>query len=170
MGAAGYVLAMKELTEQLAEERLNVDFIVVASSSGGTQAGLVVGAEVYAFRGRVLGISIERPAEELKTQVAALATATATHLGLGTFSVAGQVEVNDDYLGQGYGILSDLEREAIRLVAQLEGVLLDPVYTGRAMGGLIDLIRWGAFTRGQSVLFWHTGGTPAIFAYGDEVL
>jgi L-cysteate sulfo-lyase len=170
IGAAGYVLAMKELSEQIAEERLNLDFIVFASSSGGTQAGLVLGAAVYGFRGRVLAISIDRPAEELKTHVAALATATATHLGLGTISVASHIEVNDDYLGQGYGILGDAEREAIRLVAQIEGILLDPVYTGRAMSGLIDLIRWGAFTRGQSVLFWHTGGLPAIFAYGDELL
>ena len=170
MGAAGYVLAMKELSEQMVEERLNVDFIVVASSSGGTQAGLVLGAAVYEFRGRVLGIAIDHPAEELKTHVAALATATATHLGLGTMSLGGQIEVNDDYLGEGYGILSDSDREAIRLVAQLEGILLDPVYTGRAMGGLIDLIRWGAFTRSQRVLFWHTGGTPAIFAYGEELL
>jgi D-cysteine desulfhydrase family pyridoxal phosphate-dependent enzyme len=170
MGATGYVLAMKELSEQFSDEKLNADFIVMASSSGGTQAGLVLGAKVYDFRGRVLGISIDRRAEELKTQVAALATATATHLGLGTVSVASSVEVNDDYLGKGYGILNDADREAIRMVAQLEGVLLDPVYTGRAMGGLIDLIRWGAFTRGQSVLFWHTGGLPAIFAYADELL
>ncbi|MCI0398827.1 MAG: D-cysteine desulfhydrase family protein [Chloroflexi bacterium] len=170
VGATGYVMAMEEFMAQLAAAGLNVDFIVFASSSGGTQAGLVLGARVYAFRGRVLGISVDRPAEELQTQVAALATATATHLGLGTVSVAGQVEVNDDYLGEGYGVLGEAEREAIRLVAQLEGILLDPVYTGRAMGGLIDLIRWGAFTHRQTVLFWHTGGTPALFAYGDELL
>jgi D-cysteine desulfhydrase len=117
----------------------------------------------------MLGISVDRPADELKAQVAALATATATHLGLGTVSVAGEVEVNDDYLGEGYGIMHDGDREAIRLLAQVEGILLDPVYTGRAMGGLIDLIRWGAFTRGQTVLFWHTGGAPALFAYGREL-
>jgi L-cysteate sulfo-lyase len=116
-----------------------------------------------------LGISIDRPADELKTQVAALATATATHLGLGTVSVGEAVEVNDDYLGDGYGVLGDGEREAIRLAAKLEGLLLDPVYTGRAMAGLIDLIRWGAFTRSQRVLFWHTGGPPALFAYGEQL-
>jgi D-cysteine desulfhydrase len=169
MGATGYVQAMEELAYQLAEQRQNVDFIVFASSSGGTQAGIVLGARVTGFRGRLLGISVDRPADELKAQVAALATATATHLGLGTVSVAGEVEVNDDYLGEGYGIMHDGDREAIRLLAQLEGILLDPVYTGRAMGGLIDLIRWGAFTRGQTVLFWHTGGAPALFAYGREL-
>ncbi len=170
MGATGYVLAMRELTAQLAAERINVDFIVFASSSGGTQAGLVVGAEVYGFHGHVLGISIDSPAEELKTQAAALATATATHLGLGMLPLAERVEVNDDYLGGGYAVVGETEREAIRMAAQLEGILLDPVYTGRAMGGLIDLIRWGAFTRGQSVLFWHTGGTAALPAFADKLV
>ncbi|MCO5199775.1 MAG: pyridoxal-phosphate dependent enzyme, partial [Anaerolineae bacterium] len=89
---------------------------------------------------------------------------------LGLLSLHDRFEVNDDYLGDGYGILSETEREAITLLAQKEGVLLDPVYTGRAMGGLIDLIRWGAFTRGQRVLFWHTGGSPALFAYGNHLL
>lgn len=169
MGATGYVLAMQELMEQLSSQHLNVDFIVFASSSGGTQAGMVLGAEAHGYRGRILGISNDRPADELQTQVAALATATATHLDLKTISIHDSVEVNDDYLGDGYGILNDVDREAIRLVAQMEGILLDPVYTGRAMGGLIDLIRWGAFTRRQTVLFWHTGGTPALFAYEGQL-
>ncbi|NKQ36143.1 MAG: D-cysteine desulfhydrase family protein [Chloroflexi bacterium] len=170
MGATGYVLAMQELMEQLAAQRINVDFIVFASSSGGTQAGLVVGAAVYGFHGHILGISVDSPAEELKMQAAALATATATHLGLGMLPLAERVEVNDDYLGGGYAVVGEIEREAIKMVAQLEGILLDPVYTGRAMGGLIDLIRWGAFTRGQSVLFWHTGGTAALPAFADKLV
>ncbi len=170
MGATSYVLAMKELTEQLAAASINIDFIVFASSSGGTQAGIVLGAEVYGFRGQVLGISVDHPADDLKMQVSALATATATHLGVGTISIAHKVEVNDDYLGDGYAMVGETEREAIQMVAQLEGILLDPVYTGRAMGGLIDLIRWGAFTRGQSVLFWHTGGAAALPAFADKLL
>lgn len=170
MGATGYVAAMQELTEQMRQEGLNVDFIVLASSSGGTQAGAVLGAEVYDFRGQILGISVDHPADTLKTLVSALATATATHLGLGTLSVADAVDVNDDYLGEGYAQVGETEREAIQLVAQLEGILLDPVYTGRAMGGLIDLVRWGAFTRSQTVLFWHTGGTAALPAFADKLL
>lgn len=169
VGAAGYVLAMEELTAQLEAARLNIDFIVFATSSGGTQAGLVLGAKVYGFRGQILGISVDHPAETVKTQVSALATATATHLGLGTVSVADMVAVNDDYLGEGYAQIGDPEREAIQMMAQLEGVLLDPVYTGRAAAGLIDLIRWGAFKRSQNVLFWHTGGSPALFAYNDKL-
>ncbi len=169
VGATSYVLAMEELMTQLAAEQLNIDFIVFASSSGGTQAGLVLGARAYGFRGQLLGISVDHDAQSLQTQVAALATATATHLGMGTLSVADQVAVNDDYLGGGYAVLGETEIEAIRLMAQFEGILLDPVYTGRAMGGLIDLIRWGAFSRGHKVLFWHTGGMPALFAYADKL-
>lgn len=170
MGAAGYVLAMEELMGQIAAAQHNIDFIIIASSSGGTQAGLALGAHLYNFRGQIIGISIDQEASDLKMQVAALATATATHLGLGTISVLDKVEVNDDYLGDGYGVLGDPEREAVQMMAQLEGILLDPVYTGRTMAGLIDLIRWGAFTRQQTVLFWHTGGTPALFAYGEKLL
>lgn len=169
MGATGYVLAMEELMKQLTAEKIYIDFIVFASSSGGTQAGLAVGAEITGFRGKILGISVDHRADDLKTQVAALATATATHLGLGMLPTAGRVDVNDDYIGEGYAMVSETEREAIRMTAQQEGILLDPVYTGRAMGGLIDLIRWGAFTRGQSVLFWHTGGAAALSAFADKL-
>lgn len=170
IGATGYVLAMRELTEQATAARLNFDFIVFASSSGGTQAGLVLGARAFGYRGTVLGISVDHPAESLSTQVAALATATATHIGLDALSVADLVNVNDDYIGEGYARVGETEREAIRMMAQIEGILLDPVYTGRAFGGLIDLIRWGAFTRGQRVLFWHTGGTAALPAFADRLL
>ncbi len=170
IGATGYVLAMRELMEQMSTLRLNFDFIVFASSSGGTQAGLTLGAHTYGYRGTALGISVDQPADALKTQVAALVTATATHLGLDTLSIADKVNVNDDYLGEGYARVGETEREAIKLMAQIEGILLDPVYTGRAFGGLVDLIRWGAFTRGQRVLFWHTGGTAALPAFADRLL
>lgn len=170
VGATGYVKAMQELTQQLQEERINVDFIVHASSSGGTQAGIVLGADVYGFSGQILGISISHPAEAIETQAAALATATATHLNLRDLPLAGKFDVNDDYLGEGYAVVGAPEREAIQMAAQLEGILLDPVYTGRAMAALIDLIRWGAFTRGQSILFWHTGGTAALPAFAERLL
>lgn len=170
VGATGYVKAMQELMSQLEAEKQNIDFIVFASSSGGTQAGMVLGAQLYSFHGQVFGISVDHPADGLRTQVAALATATATHLGLEPQAIIDKVVVNDDYLGQGYAIVGEIEREAIQLVAQREGILLDPVYTARAMGGLVDLIRWGAFTRGQTVLFWHTGGTAALPAFADRLL
>ncbi len=170
LGATSYVAAMQELMLQLEKERLNLDFIVIASSSGGTQAGMALGAHVYDFRGRILGIAIDSSAETLTAQVGALATATSTHLGLGLQPIADRIEVNDEYSEPGYGVVTQIEREAIQMVAQKEGILLDPVYTGRAMAGLIDLIRWGAFTRRQRILFWHTGGLPALFAYPNELV
>ena len=169
MGATSYVWAMHELMEQLQTQRLNVDFLVLASSSGGTQAGIALGATVYGFRGKVLGISVDESAETLQTKIASLVTATSTHLGLGMIPIADRITVNDDYIEPGYAVMTEVEKEAIQLVAQNEGILLDPVYTGRAMGGLIDLIRWGAFTRRQTVLFWHTGGFPSLFAYNKRL-
>ena len=161
MGATAYVRAIGELQVQMQQAQLNLDFIVMASSSGGTQAGLVLGKQVYGLRTQILGISVDQPADTLRTQVGALATATATHIGLGTLSVIADVDVNDDYVGGGYAILGEAEREAIQMMASLEGILLDPVYTAKAMAGLIDLVRWGALTRGQSVS-WHRRHSGAL--------
>ena len=170
LGAAGYVAAMEEICRQAGEPGGGIyDHIVFASSSGGTQAGLAVGAKALHYPGRLLGISVDEDAGTLKARVARLATETAAHLGLGLSLGPGDVEVNADYLGGGYGVLGDLEREAIRLAARLEGLLLDPVYTGRAFGGLIDLIRQGAFRTDERVLFVHTGGLPALFAYSRQL-
>jgi len=166
-GAAAYALAVAELMEQCRQSDLEgcpPDWIVFPSSSGGTQAGLVLGARLYGYPGKVLGISVDEPAEELKARVATLATATADLLSERLKFSPDEVLVDDSYLGGGYGVLGKPEREAIRLFARNEGLLLDPVYTGRASAGLIDLIRKGFFSRGETVLFWHTGGTPALFA------
>lgn len=169
-GASAYVLAMEELNKQLQAQDLFFDHIVLASSSGGTQAGLVLGQIVTKWRGKVYGICVDSSAETFRTQIAALTTATAAHLQIPLeTSILDYIHLNDDYIGAGYGVVTETEREAIQLLGQLEGILLDPVYTGRAMGGLIDLIRWGAFTKRQRILFWHTGGMPALFAYADEI-
>ncbi len=161
IGALGYVFAMEELMGQ----NVHPDWIVVASSSGGTQAGLVVGARLFGYQGRILGISIDKPEVELSRDIVAdLATCTAHKLGESLTFTQADILVNDSYLGQGYGVLSEREIEAIQLFARTEGLLLDPVYTGRAAAGLLDLIRRGFFKPGERVLFWHTGGTPALFA------
>jgi L-cysteate sulfo-lyase len=169
IGATGYVAAMEELMEQARKMNLSFDRIVFASSSGGTQAGLVVGAKATEYKGQVLGISVDEQREDLQRKVAELATATAAHLKLDFRFVPDEIAVNADYLGAGYGVMGEPEREAIRLAAQTEGLLLDPVYTGRAFAGLIDLIRKGDIGKNETVLFWHTGGTPALFAYADEL-
>ena len=164
VGVCGYVAAMEELLAQAAQAGLSFDHIVLASSSGGTQAGLTVAARALGYRGRILGISVDLPADPLRRRMAELATATADHLGLPLTFAPEDFAVEDGYRGGGYGVISDLEREAIRLLARTEGLLLDPVYTGRAFGGLIDLIRRGVFSPQERVLFWHTGGVAGLFA------
>jgi D-cysteine desulfhydrase family pyridoxal phosphate-dependent enzyme len=166
LGALGFEAAFQELLEQ----SVHVDWIVVASSSGGTQAGLALGARRAGWPGRVLGISIDQPAAELRVTVASIATAAAERLDLPIRIEPGDVLVDDGYLGRGYGIVGPPEQEAIQQFARLEGLLLDPVYTGRAAAGLIDLARAGFFKAGESVLFWHTGGGPALFAGGYQDL
>jgi D-cysteine desulfhydrase family pyridoxal phosphate-dependent enzyme len=169
IGAAGYVAALLELVEQAKANHLRFDAIVFATSSGGTQSGLVLGAKLSGYTDRVLGISVDHPADQLVPLLVDLANATARHIGAAiSFSIQ-DFEVNDHYLGGGYAVMGEAEREAIHLCAQTEGLLVDPVYTGRAMAGLIDLIHAGEFRVGQNVLFWHTGGTPALFAYAEQL-
>lgn len=160
VGALGYAAGFKELLDQ----QIAFDWIVVASSSGGTQAGLVLGAYRAQWSGKILGISIDEPQEILQQVVAKIASQGAETLDETHLFEAGEILVNADYLGGGYGVLGAPEIEAIRMFAQYEGLLLDPVYTGRAAAGMIDLIRKGFFKPGEAVLFWHTGGTPALFA------
>lgn len=159
-GAAAYAYALEELLAQGPPP----DWIVFASSSGGTQAGLVAAARLLGYSGRILGISVDEPAAGLQAKVAALATQTSQLLGQPAGFQPQDILVNADYLGQGYAQMGEAEAEAIRLFARHEGLLVDPVYTGRAAAGLIDLIRRGHFTPEESVLFWHTGGAPALFA------
>ena len=169
IGICGYVSALEELLEQCRERDLHFDRIVFASSSGGTQAGLALAARELGYGADILGISVDLEADSLKDKVALLAMKTAAHLGLIHTFVAEDFSVNDDYLGGGYAVVGDLEREAIAAVAQAEGLLLDPVYTGRAFGGLLDLIRQGALDSSERILFWHTGGTGGLFGHADQL-
>ena len=160
IGAAAYVTAFSELVTQ----ELSPDTIVFATSSGGTQAGLVLGSKVNHSNTRILGISVDVHAEDLKMKVSKLINETADRMQVNISAEANEILVDDSYIGEGYGVVSSLERDAIKLFAQKEGLLLDPVYTGRAAGALIDMISKGKFKAGEQVLFWHTGGTPALFA------
>jgi D-cysteine desulfhydrase family pyridoxal phosphate-dependent enzyme len=170
LGAAAYALAMVELKEQMEANNLSFDRIIFASSSGGTQAGLVVGAGMTGFRGEVSGISVDEDLETLRSTVARIATETATLLGQPRAYSPQDISANTDYLGAGYAIMGKPEREAIELFAQTEGILVDPVYTGRAAAGMIDLIRRGVIGKQETILFWHTGGTPALWAYADQLV
>jgi L-cysteate sulfo-lyase len=169
-GAVGYVAALEELVLQLQERRLAVDRVVFASSSFGTQAGMCVGAKALGFGAQLAAIAIDSTAQELGAGVAELATRTARHMGLALSFSPAEVVGHDGYLGAGYAVLGEPEREAIHLMARQEGILLDPVYTGRAMAGLIDLVRKGDFGKDETILFWHTGGSAALFAYADELV
>jgi len=163
-GASAYVAAISELEEQ----GLKFDRVVFASSSGGTQAGMIVGVKALELTTLITGISVDKPSEELQPLILNLAQQISELLGLNLTFQADDVDVDDRYLGGGYGVMGKIEREAIELFASTEGILLDPVYTGRAAAGMIDRIRKGEFGLDERILFWHTGGTPALFAYADE--
>ena len=167
-GALGYVFALEELMEQ----NSSFDWIVFATSSGGTHAGLTLGKHLFRFKGNILGISIDEDESWLKKHVSVLASDTAKLLGEQKRFKIRDVLANDSYCQAGYGVMTNLEREAVQLFAKYEGLLLDPVYTGRAAGGMIDLIRKGFFNPKDKLLFWHTGGTPSLFAdrYSTEVV
>ena len=166
-GALGYAFAMEEFMKQ----NVHADWIVFGTSSGGTHAGLVLGQRLFGYKGKVLGISIDESEEWLKGNVSALATSASERLGERIEFTQADVSANADYCGAGYGVLTDAEREAVQIFAKYEGLLLDPVYTGRAAAGVIDLIRKGFFKKDETVLFWHTGGQPALFAdkYANKI-
>ena len=170
IGAVGFVAAIEELVRQLKEQRLNVDRVVVASSSFGTQAGLCVGAKAIGFTPQIAAIAIDSSRADLQKGVAELSVATVRRLGLQLTVTPDEVVAYDGYLGAGYAIMGEPEKEAISLMARTEGILLDPVYTGRAMAGLIDLIRKREFGKDETIVFWHTGGSAALFAYAEQLL
>ena len=169
IGALGYVDTALELLTQANGSGLRIDHVVHATGSAGTQAGLVTGLAGTNSGIPVLGISVRAARSEQEENVHALATKTADMLGLGAALRREHVVATCDYVGDGYGIPTPGMVEAVSLVARLEGILLDPVYSGKAMAGLIDLIRKGVFTEGQNVVFVHTGGSAALFGYPDAL-
>jgi len=164
-GASAYVAAISELVEQ----GMKFDRIIFASSSGGTQAGMIVGLKALEIATRITGISVDKPRDELQRTILDLAHQISELLRLNLEFQTDEVDVDDRYLGGGYAVMGEIEREAIELFASTEGILLDPVYTGRAAGGMVDRIRKGEFGPEERILFWHTGGTPALFAYAEEL-
>jgi D-cysteine desulfhydrase family pyridoxal phosphate-dependent enzyme len=171
-GAVAYYYAFLEMMEQAPDSILKglPDWIVFPSSSGGTQAGMVLGAKMTGYQGGILGISIDEQKVSLQEKVTKLVNDTAEMSGVEVDLLPEEVLVNADYLGGGYGVMGEPEREAIHLFARMEGLILDPVYTGRAAAGLIDLIRQGFFNDDQNVLFWYTGGAPALFTEKYQII
>ncbi|AOR65987.1 D-cysteine desulfhydrase [Pectobacterium wasabiae] len=165
VGALGYVACAEELLFQSSQQRLRIDHIVHATGSTGTQAGLVTGLAATHSQIPLLGISVRAPKAKQEENVYALAQRTWQLLGILGELPRRAVLVNSDYVGKGYGIPTEGTLEALRLLAQLEGILLDPVYSGKGMAGLIDLIRQGHFRADENIVFIHTGGSAGLFGY-----
>jgi L-cysteate sulfo-lyase len=165
IGALGYANAALELLVQANERSLRIDELVHGTGSAGTQAGLVAGMVGSNSGIPVLGIGVRAPEAIQHRNVMALANQTTALMGLGEVVSAADVRVNCEYVGEGYGLPTEGTLEAIRLLAELEGILLDPVYTGKGMAGLIDLIRQGRYGPSENVVFLHTGGSQALFGY-----
>jgi 1-aminocyclopropane-1-carboxylate deaminase/D-cysteine desulfhydrase-like pyridoxal-dependent ACC family enzyme len=164
-GALGYALCARELAEQAAGLGIGPVTVVLASSSGGTQAGLVAGFGALGHAARVVGVDVDAEPEAVADTVRDLAGATAERLSQPRAAAADAVEVVGGYAGPGYGVPTEAMRAAVELSARLEGVVLDPVYSGKAMAGLIGLVRDWRFGPADQVVFLHTGGAPALFAY-----
>lgn len=167
VGALGYARAALELVAQAAERDLSIDYIVHASSSGGTQAGLVAGLQCLGHPAQVLGIDVEADAPDTDAHVRALAAETAQHLGYAGHLPDAAVRVVPGYAGPAYGVPTSEMAAAVRRAAGTEGLILDPVYSGKAMAGLVGLIEAGTFNADDTVVFLHTGGLPGLFGYLD---
>ncbi len=162
LGAAGFARGVAEI----ATTALKPDVIVHASSSAGTQAGLIAGCALLGLQPRIIGVSADEPADRLQALVRELIEGMASMLGAkrATIGLDREIEVDDSQVGGGYGVPTASSTEALELVARREGILLDPVYTAKAMAGLIARVRQGEFNEGQTILFWHTGGQVGYFA------
>lgn len=170
IGATGYVACAQEIMIQTFDHGLDVDYIVCASGSAGTHAGLVTGLYGCDMNIPVIGINVRRPKEVQEENVYRLVQETARHVGVHSEIPREAVNCFDEYVGPGYSLPTPEMAEAVKLLARTEGILLDPVYTGKAMAGLIDLARKGYFKKDENVLFIHTGGLPALYVYADYIL
>lgn len=169
VGALGYVLCAVELGHQLAEDGIRPSRVYFSSGSGGTHAGLEVGARANGADYGLIGVSPGGNGREIAAKVARLSDATAQLLGLDLRFADSRITVDDRYTGPAYGTLTPGCVEAVRLLACTEGILLDPVYAGKAMAALVDHARKGEIGANETVVFIHTGGTPALFAYAEEL-
>ena len=170
LGPVGWVNAADELITQLKAQNIEAQYVVLANGGGGTQAGLVLGAKYLRAGFQVMGMPVLNRKDAAVAATIENIEAVSEFLGLGVKVSADELEIDDSYLGQGYGIPTPECIDAIRLVAQTEGIFLDPVYTGKAMAGLIDLVKKGRFKPTDTIVFIHTGGTPAVFAYDTEII
>ena len=161
-GCAGYVNAFMELDDQLKQQNIDLDEVIV-SSAAGTYAGLFVGVKALNSDVELKGIAISERIPGWKDRLCELINGTASHVNFDYTCRPQDINVNSDYFGEGYAVPTDGMVEAVKMVAQTEGILLDPIYTGKGMAGLIDLVRKRVYRKEDKVLFWHTGGIPSLF-------
>ncbi len=166
-GALGYVECGIELLAQTKNQQLNFDHIITATGSAGTHAGLIVGLRGSNDDTPVLGIGVNAPQDVQEERVFKLATETAELVSASGSVTRDDIVADCNYIGSGYGEPTDGMNEALLLLARQEGLLFDPVYSGKALAGMVDYVRRGRFSKGQSILFLHTGGSAGIFAYAD---
>ncbi len=165
LGAISYAEAFVELLEQAEAKGISFTHVVIATGSGATQAGLIAAARALKGNVKIIGISVSEEKEAFARIVLEISEETEKALGIDSGIKHDDIIVLDDYLKEGYGVVNREVAEAIRLVFTREGIVLDPVYTGKAMAGLVDLVKKGYFSRKDKVVFFHTGGTPALFPY-----
>ena len=170
IGATGYVACAEEILNQMFEKGLKIDRVICASGSTGTHAGLITGFYGNNSNIPVIGVNVSRTKDVQEELVYDLVEQTAVHVGVGSTIPREAILCFGDYVGPGYSLATDQMAEAVRMLARLEGILMDPVYTGKAMAGFIDLIRKGFFRKEENILFVHTGGSPALHVYMKEVL
>lgn len=169
LGSLAYRDAFLELAAQAESQNCMLDHIVLPTGSGGTHAGILAGVEAAGLPCRVHGVSVSRPSEQAQAIVSGLVRDIAALEGRQR-GKAVEPEIDDSQIGPGYGQPTAAMVEAVELVARTEGILLDPVYTGKAMAGLISRVRSGAFAPDETVIFWHTGGAPGLFAYPETFI
>lgn len=170
LGVISYILAVQELLGQLQAQNITPHAIVITTGSCGTHAGVLAGLKMYGAPIPLHGITVSRVRNECLERIARLVDETARFLERNLPLSEQDIIVHDAYLGEAYAKITPAARAAIQRVARLEGIFLDPVYTGKAMAGMIDLVERGTFAPGSTVLFWHTGGAPGLFGFPQDVL
>jgi len=169
LAAVGFAAASVELARQLAEMDLHPSHLFLGTGSGTTQAGLILGAAVLGLGYQVVGISVQQPADKMLPRIAEKVKGAASLLGIAEPLPETPVVVDDAFIGEAYGVPTAAGTEALKLLARSEGIILDPVYTDKGLSGLIGWIRQGRLSRGDTVVFLHTGGVPALFAHSHQI-
>jgi D-cysteine desulfhydrase family pyridoxal phosphate-dependent enzyme len=170
LGAIAYLEVFLELYEQTMAEKIKIDSVIIATGSGSTQAGLIIGAKLLSPWTRIVGICVSEDKETMRKYVKNIIEHTLSAINIKEKIEDKEIIVFDDYLKEGYGVLNQEVAQAIAFLAREEGIFLDPVYTGKAMAGMLDLIKNGYFREGENIVFLHTGGTPALFPYREKFI